>query len=208
MLPSLLTCPAKDYLNSLFYSLYIYIFSKASPLFSRLQPYPNPLSAVDLVPVSSYGLQTMWQLFDIHLFTPFLHSILVSSPNLSKSAPSTPHWSGFNWGSWNPVTLWNKRCSVQFSHSVMSDSTQPHGPQHARLACQSPTPGVYSNSSPMIRWCHPTISSSVIPFASHLQSFPASWSFQMSQLFTAGGQSIGVSASTSVLPMNVQDWSP
>ena len=98
--------------------------------------------------------------------------------------------------------------SVQFSLSVMSDSLQPHGLQHARPPCQSPTPGVYSNSCPLSLRCHPTISSSVVPFCSCLQSFPTSGSFQMSQLFTSGGQSIGVLASASVLPMNTQDWSP
>ena len=84
---------------------------------------------------------------------------------------------------------------------------QPHGLQHARLPCSSPTPGVYSNSCPLNWWYHPTISSSVIPF-SWPQSFPASGSFHISQIFTSGGQSVGVSASTSVLPMNIQDWSP
>ena len=88
------------------------------------------------------------------------------------------------------------------------DSLRPHGLQHARLSCPSPTPGVYLNSCPLSRWCHPTISSSVIPFSSCLQSFPASGSFQMSQFFTSGGLSTGVAASTSVLPMNTQDWSP
>ena len=99
-------------------------------------------------------------------------------------------------------------CSVQFSHSVMSDSSWPHEPQHTRSPCPLPTPGVYSNSSPLSRWCHPTISSFVVPFSSNLQSFPASGSFPMSWLFASGGQSIGVSPSTSVLPMNPQDWSP
>jgi len=99
-------------------------------------------------------------------------------------------------------------CSVQFSCSVVSDSLWPHGLQHARPPCLSPTPRVYSNSFSWSQWCHPTISSSVIPLSSHLQSFPASGSFQMSQLFTSGGQSIRVSASTSVLPMNIQDWFP
>ena len=98
--------------------------------------------------------------------------------------------------------------SVEISCSVVSNSSQPHGPQHTRPPCPSPTPGVYSNSSPWSWWCHLTISSSVVPFSSCLQSFPASGSFPMSQLFTSGGQSIGVSASTSVLPMNTQDWSP
>ena len=96
----------------------------------------------------------------------------------------------------------------QFSCSVVSDSLRPHEPQHSRPPCPSPTPGVYSNSCPLSRWCHPTILSSVIPFSSCPQSFPASGSFQMSQLFPSGGQSIGVSASTSVLPMNTQDWCP
>ena len=98
--------------------------------------------------------------------------------------------------------------SVQFSHSVVSDFLWPHEPQRARPPCPPPTPGVYPNSCPLSRWCHPTISSSVVPFSSCLQSFPASESFQMSQLFASGGQSIGVSASTSVHPVNTQDWSP
>ena len=98
--------------------------------------------------------------------------------------------------------------SVQFSSSVVADSLQPHELQHARPPCPSPTPGVYPNSCPSSWWCHPAISSSVVPFSSCPQSFPVSGSFQMSQLFTWGGQSIGVSASASVLPMNTQDWSP
>ena len=98
--------------------------------------------------------------------------------------------------------------SVQFSRSVVSNSLRPPEPQHARPPYPSPTPGVHPDSRPSSQWCHPTISSSVIPLSSHLQSFPASGSFQISQLFTSGGQSIGVSASTSVLPINTQDWSP
>ena len=98
--------------------------------------------------------------------------------------------------------------SVQFSHSVMSDSLRPHELQHAKPPCPSPTPGACSNSCPSSQWCHPTISSSVVLFSSCIQSFPASGSFQMSQLFTSGGQSTGVSASTSVLPVNIQDWFP
>ena len=97
--------------------------------------------------------------------------------------------------------------SVQFSHSVVSDFLCPHGLQHERPPCPSPTPGVYPNSCPLSWWCHPTITSSVVPF-SCLQSFPASGCFPMSQLFASGSQSIGVSASTSVLPMNTQDWCP
>ena len=99
-------------------------------------------------------------------------------------------------------------CSVQCSRSVVSDSLWPHGPQHARLPCPSPYPGVYPNSCSSSRWCHPAISSSVVPFSSCPQSFPASGSFPMSQLFASGGQTIGVSASTSVLPMNIQGWFP
>ena len=90
----------------------------------------------------------------------------------------------------------------------MSDSLRPHGLQHARPPCPSPPPGVHPNPCPLSRWCHPTISSSMVPFSSRLQSFPASGSFQMSQLFAPGGESIGVSASASVLPMNTQGWSP
>ena len=98
--------------------------------------------------------------------------------------------------------------SVHFSHSVTSDSLWPHGLQDARPPCPTPTLEAYSNSCPSSRWGHPTISSSVIPFSSHLQSLAASGSFQMSQFFTSGGQSIGVSASASVLPINIQDWFP
>ena len=98
--------------------------------------------------------------------------------------------------------------SIQFSHLVVSDSLRPHESQHARPPCPSPTPGVHSNSCPSSWWCHPAISSSVIPFSSCPQSLPASGSFPMNQLFAWGGQSIGVSALASVLPMNTQDWSP
>ena len=98
--------------------------------------------------------------------------------------------------------------SVQFSGSVMSDSLQPHELQHTRPPCPSPTPRVHPNPCPLSQWCHPAISSSVIPFSSFPQSLPESGSFPMSQLFTRGGQSIGVSASTSILPMNTQDWFP
>ena len=98
--------------------------------------------------------------------------------------------------------------SVQFSHSVVSDSLRPHELQHTRPPCPSSTPRVHSNTCPSSRWCHPAISSSVILFSSCLQSLPASETFPMSQLFTWGGQSIGVSALASVLPKNTQEWSP
>ena len=108
---------------------------------------------------------------------------------------------------WNYHNIVNQQ-SVQFSRSVVSDSLRPHESQHARPPCPSPTPGVYSNLCPSSQWCHPAISSSFVPFSSCPQTLPASGSFPMSQLFTWVGQSIGVSASASVLPMNTQDWSP
>ena len=111
------------------------------------------------------------------------------------------------------MVIWNKPGSdldlkLQFGHSVMYNSLPPHGLQHTRLPCPSPTPGACSNSCPSSQWCHPTISSSVVPFSSCLQSFPASGSFPVSQLFASGGQSIGASASASVFPMNIWDWFP
>ena len=106
------------------------------------------------------------------------------------------------------VPLIKTGCSVQFSRSVMSNSLQPHESPHARPPCLSPTPGVYSNSSPSSLWCHPAISSSVVPSSSCPQSLPASGSSPVSQLFTWCGQSIGVSTSASVLPKNTQEWSP
>ena len=103
----------------------------------------------------------------------------------------------------------DQRWEVQFSRSVMTDSLWPHESQHTRPPCPSPTPRVHSNSCALSQWCHPAISSSVVPFASCPQSLPASWSFPMTnQLFAWGGQSIGVSASASDLSMNTQDWSP
>ena len=108
---------------------------------------------------------------------------------------------------WFSVFFPNIIHDSQFSCSVMSDSLQPHEPEHNRPPCPSPTLRVYPNPCPLSQWCHPIISSSLIPFSCP-QSFPASGCFQMSQLFTSGGQSIGVSASTSVPPMNTQDWSP
>ena len=96
----------------------------------------------------------------------------------------------------------------QVSCTVVCNSLWPHGLQHTRPPCPSPTYKVYPKSCPLSRWCHPAISSSIVPFSSHLQSFPTSGSFQMSQFFASGGQSIGVSSSASVLPMNIQDWFP
>ena len=104
--------------------------------------------------------------------------------------------------------LWVHKCFVSESCSAVPDSMWPHGPQHARPACPSPTPGVCSNSCPLSQWCHPAISSSVIPFSSCLQSFPGKESFPMSKFFASGSQSIEVSASASVLSMNIQDWFP
>ena len=109
------------------------------------------------------------------------------------------------------LALWkqsyDRPSSVQFSCSIVSNSLWPHEPQHARPSCPSPTPGVYPNSCPLSRWCHPIISSSVAPFSCR-QSFPASASFPVSHFFTSGGQSIGVSASTSALPVNIWGWFP
>ena len=142
---------------------------------------------------------------------------------LAPWAACRPWWGSFHWE--NEVSFLHQchewcedeciyvHClfplsSVQFSCSLLSDSLRPHEPQYARPSCPSPTPRVHPNLCPLCRWCHPTISSSVILFSYCFQSFPASGSFQMSQLSTSGGQSIGVSASTSVPPMNTQDWSP
>ena len=105
---------------------------------------------------------------------------------------------------WSPL----KDRENQFSQSVVSDSLRPHEPQHARPPCPPPTPGVHPNPCPLSQWCHPIISSSVVPFSSCLQSFSILGSFQMSQPFASGGQNIGVSASASVLPVNTQDWFP
>ena len=110
---------------------------------------------------------------------------------------------------WLPICLGLKPItSVQCSHSVMSDSLRPHGLQHTRPPCPSPTPRVYSDSCSLSQWCRPTISFSLVPFSSRLQSFLALGSFPMNQFFISGGQSIGVSASASVFPVNTQDWSP
>ena len=148
-----------------------------------------------------------WNLYGNHFgditFYLFIHLLIHLDP-LFSWIPNTfinliyGEKSVINWG----------QGSVQFSRSVVSNSLRPRGLQHTRPLCPSPTPRVYSNSCPLSQWCHPTISSSVYPFSSCLQSFPASGSFPMSWFFTSDGQSIGVSASASILPMNTQDWSP
>ena len=124
---------------------------------------------------------------------------ILTSINIEKDWHSRPEQES----PWIPIFS-----SVQFSRSVMSDSLQCHELQHTRPPCSSPTPGVYPNPCSSSWWCHPAISSSVVPFSSYPQSLPESGSFPMSQLFTWGGQSIGVSALASVLPVNTQDWSP
>ena len=125
-------------------------------------------------------------------------SILIQIPKKGSTKECANHWT--------VALISHANSLVQFIHSVVSDSLQPHGLQHARPPCPSPTPGACSNSCPLSWWCHPTISSSVIPFSFCPQSFPISGSFPMSQSFTSGGQSIGVSASASVLRVNIQDW--
>ena len=138
------------------------------------------------------------------LWTEFLEEAL-----WGRKGRSTPRMHLLQWGQVSaPSKMEEVQCSQfsHFSHSVVTDSLQPHGLQHTRLPCSSPTPRACSNSCLLSQWCHPNISSSVIPLSSCLQSFPASGSFQMSQFFTSGGQSIG--ASGSFLPVNIQDWFP
>ena len=164
----------------------------------------------------------MWA-FDLHLaqFSVLRAICLLSSMHLAVLPEWTSHKQALVWPvleTLYPLSPWFLIrvlmfyywviSSVQFSRSVVSDSLWPHGLQQARPPCPSPTPGAYSNSHPSRQWWRPTISSSVVPFSSHLQSFPASGSFPMSQLFPSGSKSIGASASASVLPMNIQDWSP
>ena len=157
----------------------------------------------------------------VNLFTPFSYSLLgwwLFQSIWNSCCSTVTSWRTHGWKSLAGYSSWVCReldmteklyyYSVQFSRSVTSGSLRPHEPQHTRPPCPSPAPGAYPNSCPLSRWCHPTILSSVVPFSSCPQSFPASGSFQMSQFFPSGGQSIGVSASTSVLPKNTQDWSP
>ena len=131
-----------------------------------------------------------------------------SSPRDSQEPSPTPQFKRINSSALSLIYGPTLTSIHQFSHSVMSVSLWPHGLEHARLPCPSPTPGAYSSPCALSRWWNPTISSSIIPFSSSLQSFPASGSFPMSQLFTSGGQSMGASASASVLPMNIQDCFP
>ena len=156
-------------------------------------PYPHPTSP--LPKPARHPDYCMLSLVPSCLLSPILLSLTHTFKN---KCPCGDHWT--------PET--NITNSVQFNCSVVSDSLRPHGLQDARLPCPSPTPRVYPNSCPLSRWCHPTISSSVVPFSSCPQSLPASGSFQMSQLFVPGGQNTGVSALTSVLPMNTQDQFP
>ena len=152
-------------------------------------------------------LNHLW--FTLFFFFFFLYKSSLTSSHQSGSLLPLTLWSLLfvSTGSW-VQEIQSALSSVQFSHSVLSNSLWSHGLQHTRPPCPSPNPRVYSNSCPLSWWCHPTTSSSVIPFSSCLQSVPALGSFQMSQFFKSGGQTIGVSASTSVLPMNTQDRSP
>ena len=136
----------------------------------------------------------------IHVPSPSFNSLLPHSSFQPFRLLQNP-----SFGSLSHIQIPIQFSSVQFTRSVMSDLFWTHESQHNRLPCPSSTPGVHPNSCPLSRWCHPAISFSVVPFSSCPQSFPASGSFQMSQLFASGGQSIGVSASISVLPMNIQD---
>ena len=139
----------------------------------------------------------------VHTALAMKHKLRVSGEMFANSVHAQPLSLSFFHGS----HMTQLRLS-QFSRSVVSDSLGSHGLQHTRLPCPSPTPGACSNSCSSSQWCHPTVSFSVIPFSSCLQSFPGSGSFQMSQSFASGGQSTGVSASASVLPINIQDWFP
>ena len=148
------------------------------------------------------SLHCCWQQF-LSLDSRYLNSIIIdNTENFEYDSLSTQAWE-FSYFLW-----YTHFSSVRFSRSVVSDSLRPHEWQHTRPPCPSPTPGLHSNSRPPSRWCHPAISSSVVPSSSCPQSLPASESFPMSQLFTSGARSTGVSALASFLPKNTQDWSP
>ena len=171
-------------------------------LSSIIQPPPLPLSLPHKTRVISFLPSTLLYTLILNLYVvPVLHSLclfffLQLTCELASLSPFCR------------VSSVSSVQSVQFSLTVVSDSLWLHGLQRTRPPCPLPTPRVYSNSCPLSHWCHPTISSSVVPFSSCLQSFLATGSFQMGQFFASGGQSTGVSASASVLPMNTQDWSP
>ena len=173
--------------------------SSEEPTCSAGEPSPNPGSRRSSGKGNSYPLQYSYleNSMDREAWQSTVHGITKSQTQLSETLSLSLF-----------ILALDSHPSVQFSLSVVSDSLWPHESQHARPPCSSQTPGVCSNSCPSSRWCHPTISSSVVPFSSCPQSLPASGSFPKSQLFAWGGQSIGVSASASVLPMNIQDWSP
>ena len=141
-----------------------------------------------------------------HPSLPLFLLFFIIPPSGQVNKPEVTYYPSHSQFSAHPVL--KSFSPVQFSRSVVSDSLRPYELQQARPPCPSPTPRVYSSSCPLSRWCHPALSSSVVPFSSCPQFLPASGSFPMSQLFTWGGQSIGVSASAWVLPMNTQDWSP
>ena len=175
------------------------VFSSVQSL-SRVQLFATPWTAAHQASLSITNSRSPPKPMSIESVIPSNH--LISVVPFSSCPQSCPASGSF------PTSQLFTSGSVQFSHSVLSDSLRPHESQHARPPCPSPTPRVHSNSCPLSRWCHPAISSSVVPFSSCFQFLPASESFPMSQLFAWGGQSTGVSASTSVLPMNTQDWSP
>ena len=171
-------------------------------------PLPPPLGchrAPGWAPCAIWQLPT--SLSVLHMIVYICQCYFLNSPLLPLLCPQVhslrPYLHSFPAN--RSISTFYQLSSVQFSCSVVSDSLRPHESQHARPLCPSPTPGVHSNSCPSSWWCHPTISSSVIPF-SHLQSFPASGSFPMSQFFALGGQSIGVSASALVFPVTIQGW--
>ena len=179
--------------------IYVYMLSH----FSHVWLFVTPWSIIHQAPLSMGILQVR-----ILEWVAMPSSRGSSQPRDQTSVSYILHWQAGSLSLAPPGKPMAWFSSVQSSHSVMSDSLQPHGLQDARPSCPSPPPGVYSNPCPLIRWYHPTISSSVVPFSSHPQSFPESGPFPMSQLFTSGGQSIGVSASASVLPVKIQDWFP